>query len=74
MKCTKMDVLYFICMYVTDCIQVLGTDDATTCHIVILRHTGNHISLAISRMVVGRIMQEAVLVFRRLSAICKLFF
>jgi len=29
-------------------IQVLGTDDATTCHIVILRHTGTATTFTVS--------------------------
>ncbi|XP_047434840.1 protein N-terminal asparagine amidohydrolase isoform X2 [Mugil cephalus] len=26
---------------VTDCVSVIGSDDATTCHLVVLRHTGS---------------------------------
>ena len=35
-------ILVFLFLCFSECIQVLGTDDATTCHIVILKHTGNY--------------------------------
>jgi len=30
----------FVCNVVVENINVIGTDDATTCHILVLRHSG----------------------------------
>lgn len=32
---------YCFVLSFTDCVSVIGSDDATTCHLVVLRHTGN---------------------------------